>query len=110
MAPIAPHHIGFIRKFKGAGPNQRKVYLRQAAEDEIRSLVECGLNICNGNVSLNPRQLRNLKKYKNPLKKFSLGKSSIKSKRRILIQKGGFLPALAAITLPVLANLVGNLI
>ena len=110
MAPIAPHHIRFIRKFKGAGPNRRKVYLRQATEDEIRSLVECGLNICNGNVSLNPRQHRNLKKYKTSLKKFSLGKGSIKSKRHLLIQKGGFLPALAAITLPVLANLIGKLI
>ena len=88
MAPIAPHHIGFIRKFKGAGPNQRKVYLRQAAEDEIRSLVECGLNICNGNVSLNPRQLRNLKKYKNHLKKILVGKKFNQIKKAYFNSKG----------------------
>jgi hypothetical protein len=91
-------NIGFIKKFKTAGEQQRKKYLTQAAPSEIHSLCECVLNVCNGNIPINKRALVRLKPYKETLRKISAGKGT----RKLLIQKGGFLPLIASAVLPAL--------
>ena len=108
MAPKAAHHINFIRKFKGAGFARRKQYLKDASDEQIKSLIDCTLNICNGNVCLSGRQHKGLQPHKHILKKLSFTKVSLPTKRRLLIQKGGFLPTLAAVAIPALASLIGS--
>jgi hypothetical protein len=105
------NHAGFIRKFKSAGNIQRKQYLMSASPREIGSLLECTLNVCNGNIPLTSRQLNSLKKHKKVIKQLSFGKSKFQNKKRLLVQKGGFLPLIASAALsflgPIIANAVG---
>jgi hypothetical protein len=103
---MASHH--FIRKYKTADDDRLKKYLKKASVDEIHSLCECTLNVCNGNVPVSQRTLNRLKPYARSIKKISQGK--VKNKRKYLIQHGGFLPLIASAVLPIIGSLVGELI
>jgi hypothetical protein len=81
-----------------------------ASPKEIGSLLECTLNVCNGNIPLNTRQLNSLKKHKKVIKQLSFGKSKFLHKKKLLVQKGGFLPAIAAAAISFLGPLIANLV
>ena len=63
------------------------------------------MNTLNGNVELGPRDKEKLEKFKYSLRKL-LKKKSIKLKKKILLQEGGFLQVL----LPSAITLIGTLI
>lgn len=74
---------------------QRKSVINHASKDEILALTECCINILNGNVKLTDEERRRLTKHCSHIRAVS-NKISILKKKRILIQKGGFLPILLA--------------
>ena len=100
------HLLQVLAKSK---PNVVKSVIKSADRDLIDTLCECCLNVLNGNVPLAPPQKRKLCKYKTVLRTLAYKKqASQQKKKRSLLQKGGFLPALLA---PALAGfLAGNLI
>ena len=67
-------------------------------------LCECGKNILKGNVPLTPRQLRALRPYKNHLRDLVCKKVSIK-KKKIILQKVGFVGALLRLLTKLLLSL-----
>ena len=101
-------HSDFIRRFHKCSPKTRERYLREASAEEVRSLCECALNVYQGNIPVKPKEVVRLKPHKETLKALSFGKGGINKKRNILIQKGGFLPLLAAAVIPLLGNLLFN--
>lgn len=110
MAPSKkthPHH-NFIQKVKFASPTARVKYLRDAHEDQVRSICECVHNVITGVVPVKPRIVDRLKPYKHELIRLARQKGSSEKKRKLLIQKGGFLPILLGAILPVLGQLVAN--
>lgn len=80
-----------------ASPKLRKVMLKNVPPEIIKTLAECAYNILHGNVPICDKSHRRLKKYKNTLRRFSQPHSSITSKRRIILQKGGWLTPLLGI-------------
>ena len=87
-------------------PKLRKAILKAVDPNVINLLSECSLNVLEGNVKLKPCVKRELSKYKGSLRSLTAN-TSLAKKRRVLIQKGGFLPALLG---SVLSGLLGTLL
>ena len=86
--------------------SKRKQLLQVGGKDLQLCLDECAVNVLKGHVPLSQKHFSQLKKYKQPLRNLSLRKTSQK-KRRQIVQRGGFLPALLA---PIIASLAGTVI
>ena len=100
----------FLKELHKYSHQSRKRQLRAASRKQINSLCECVYNLTLGNVPVSAQQLHKLKPYKKTLQQISFGKGNLESRRRLLIQRGGFLPALAAALLPLVGGLVERLI
>ena len=87
--------------------NQRAAFLRTADEKFIRCIHECVFNTLNGNVPLERREKERLSKYKTTLRRIAKKRGNWKSKRKLLLQRGGFLPY---IIVPILSALLSHFI
>lgn len=85
----------------------RKAILENVNDDFIKTLTEIIFNTLNGNTTLKPKDHTILTRYKKELRLLSKSNGSVKSKRKVLIQKGGFLPVLLS---SLLAGFIGKLI
>ena len=101
---LAKKHVEDLKFLRRAKPTLRKIVIENANESLICCLCECAQNILKGNVSLTVGEKRALKRHKEALRRL-VKRSSIAKKKRI-IQKGGFLPALLAPLLAPLASAV----
>ena len=75
----------------------RKAILEYADAELISALCECAHNIVSGTVRLTLQQKVRLRRYRTDLHSIVNKKTSVARKRRIIQQKGGFLPALLAL-------------
>jgi len=80
--------LHFLHVFKDAKPQARRALLASTTDDVIKTIVECEINTINGNHKLNKEEKS---KYNNRLRVLNGPKISFKSKRKLLIQKGGFI-------------------
>ena len=88
----------------------RKAILEYADAELISALCECAHIILRGTVRLTPQEKVRLRRYRTDLHSIVNKKTAVARKRRILQQKGGFLPALLAplassVLLPLLRQL-----
>lgn len=84
-------------------PQKRKLLIKAATPDQLRSVFEATLNVANRNVPIRSNSLSKLRKYKSAINRVAFSKAH-KTKRKILIQNGGFLPVLLSTVLGYLAN------
>lgn len=110
MAKRVKKHLDTLRVLKTAKPKLRQSVLASADNDLIHCLCECAHNVLNGNVKLSPGQKKILGKHKKPIRDLASKKTALKKKRRILVQKGGFLPALLAPIIGIATSLIGGLL
>ena len=95
----------FLHLLARSSAKRRKFLLKQATKEELASLFEICLNILRGNLPLSPHMHRKLKRERNTLRKLADKASSLKQKKRVINQKGGFLGTIASIALPLLAQI-----
>jgi hypothetical protein len=69
-------------------------------------MSECCKNLLKGAVPVTANQLSKLRRYKKTLHQLSTKKLSNKSRRKILQQKGGFLPLLIGPVLGLVSSLI----
>lgn len=86
---------------------QRQALLRKADPALVRCICECALNVLQGTVTIPQSHKSKLRQHKKILRKLASGRTSLSSKKRLIVQKAGFLPALLA---PILGTLVSTLI
>ena len=104
---ITKESANLLRLLTKAKPKVRKALLQNADSDLIRSICECSYNVLQGNVPLNKREKNKLKKYKKELRYLvKKGPTLKQKKKRIIVQKGGFLTALIA---PILGGILSSL-
>lgn len=96
-----------LHVLRNTTPKVRKAILQSADDDLIKALVECVINTLNGNHKINTSTKTKLCKYKNCFRQLANPKVSLKKKRKIFIQKGGFLGVLLS---TLLSGLVGSLL
>lgn len=78
--------------------------------EETRAIVNCCHNILNGNIKLTKRQERKLRKYRGQMKRLVNPSTSLRAKRHMLNQRGGFIGTLLSVALPALTGVISSLI
>ena len=100
-------YLPTLRRIHRMGEKAKRDYVKKCDREFIDCVSECAKNVLNGNVPLtitNP-QMSKLRPRRQDLRALSIKKTSLAQKRKI-IQKGGFLSALLAHALSVLAGLL----
>ena len=113
MADRLTKYIELLRLLKKATPEQRNLLIEIANPEFIKTLCECCYNANRGNIPFKPDAKKKLKKYAPAIRKIASKKDkykSIKKKRQLLIQEGGFLPALLTPIIGLAGGLIGELV
>jgi hypothetical protein len=84
----------------------RKALLKVVDPKVIETIAEISHNILRGNIKLGAKTKRKIAPYKKVIRKIATNISD-KRRRKILIQKGGFLPMLIS---TILTGLLGKLL
>ena len=85
----------------------RNNIIKTGSKELIACICECVDNVLRNNVKISPKVRQNLYKYKGALRKI-IKKSSLEKKKKILVQKGGFLEYLIPIAVSAISSLIGN--
>ena len=107
MAKRQKKYAGHIHALSNSSPQMCKAMIKHADPGLVKCLCECALNILKGNVPITAAQKRKLSRHKADLRSLAQAKTSAKKKKKIL-QKGGILPILAKVALPVFTTLLGS--
>ena len=90
------HYIQLVVK---SGPKREKALLNQATHEELKGLCEICLNILR-NISLSDNNFRKLKRSSKTIKVLGHSKISMRFKKWVVSQKGGFLGTVASLDIP----------
>lgn len=91
-----------------------KHLVQKAPKEIIDTVCECCLNVLKGTVPLSPEQKQKLGKHRHLLRQMVKKKIPLHQKKKMIVQRGGFLPLLLgpllkSVAAPILGSLVGNL-
>ena len=92
-----------LHVLRTAEPKLRKAIISNCNKELVNSISECILNVLNGNVKLAGCNTRKLRKHRVTLRKVADKRVPLSTKKRLIIQRGGFL--LSAV-LPAIASLI----
>ena len=89
-----------------ANPRQARAIINTADNELLNTLCECSLNVLQGRIPVTPHQKQKLRRFKNQLHTLASKNASLTRKKKLL-QKGGFLSALLSPIAGLLTNLLG---
>lgn len=101
--------LPLLQQLKKSKAKRRKQILESGGEPLLKCVCECCYNVLKGNVRMQPATRRKLKKHAKKIRLIADRKVSLKTKKKHLVQNGGFLPALLVPILSVVSGLVGGL-
>lgn len=87
--------------------NQRAAFLRDADNKFVKCIQQCIFNTLKGNVPLESSEKKRLSKHKTILRRLAEKRGNLKTKRKLLVQRGGFLPYIIG---PILGALLSRII
>jgi hypothetical protein len=88
----------------------QKDLLNRAKGPFINKICECILNIIEGRVKISNKDFEKLKPYKNLFRKLVKKNTKLKEKKKLIIQKGGFLQILIPAIISGLASIISSVI
>ena len=94
-------HYNTLQVLKTAEPKLRKAKISICNKEPVYSISECVLNVLNGNIKLTGCNTHKLQKYKAAKRKVADRHVSLSGKKKLILQRGGFLLHLLS---PVLAT------
>jgi len=96
-------NYSLLKILSRSSPKQRKLIIKRVNPDVISCLCDICHNIIKGNLHLSSKQKINAIRFKKIIRKLADKKKKIESKRKNILQQGGFLPAIipAAISLAI---------
>ena len=95
-----------LRDFKVAGPTLPRAIIANCNRDTVKSICECALKVLHGNIPLSACSKRNLRIYKNIIRKVADKSVSLAAKQKFISQRGGFILPLLSAILPTIAGLL----
>lgn len=98
-----------LLSLKNSSAEQRKFILKKASPDLIQTIADICYNIVRGNIDLPENKQKALRKHKRAIRRLADKKIKIITKRREILQKGGFLPALLP-ALSIAASIIGGIL
>ena len=105
--PFGAKYAAILQALYHLDKSQRDALLRKADTKLIRHICECALNVLHGNVPLKPVHKKRLRKHAHILRKLSNPGGHLARKKKLIVQSGGFLPALLA---PIIGTVLASLI
>jgi hypothetical protein len=97
-----------LTKLRKLGPSGRKKYFKTCSKDCIVKICECVKNLLNSNLKIQPSHLKKLSRHKHTLRSLALKSTSL-TKRKRLLQHGGFIAALLPALITGVSSLLGGL-
>jgi len=91
---------------KTAEPKLRKAIISNCNKEHLNSICECISNVLKGNVWLSGWRTRKLRKHKDTFRKVADKRVPLSTKKKLVVQKGGFLLPLLSAVLPAIASLI----
>lgn len=86
-------HLDLLKALHTLKPKYCTALLKVCRDEEINCLCECIYNVLNGKIPLKDQDKSRLRKYKSILRKLISKGKKTKSRKQIIVQKGGaFLP------------------
>jgi len=95
-----------MQVLKTADPKLRKAVFSKRNKELVNCISECILNVLHGNIKLTGCDTRKLQKHKAALRKVSDKRVPLFAKKKLIVQRGGFLLPLLSAVLPTLASLI----
>jgi len=95
-----------LHVLRTAEPKLRKSIISKYNKELVNSISEYIPNVLNGNVKLAICNTRKLRKHKVTLGKVADKRVPLSTKKRLIIQLGGFLLPLLSAVLPAIASLI----
>jgi CTP synthase (UTP-ammonia lyase) len=102
-------NLSLLKKLSMCCNTKRQKIIENTDLSLVHCICECIHNVLNGTVKLSRNKLEKLRKYKSVLRKLNQ-KNSIKHKKKLIIQNGGFLQYLIPAIIPLITSLVEKLI
>ena len=103
-------HLPFLCTCFKRNGKQRKDMISHANKGQIEAIGEIALNLPKGNKVVLKSSFTRLKPHKSKFLYLTRKKPSLILKKQVLNQKGGFLPALAALIAPLAVDLLGKVL
>lgn len=107
MSHLLGRNIEFLEKLNTASPDEAKLILEQASEDNILALTELALNLLKGKLDISLDTYLKLKDHSDLLRKLSKKSVSVKNKKKWLLRSLEILPCLIS---PLLTCLGSSLV
>jgi len=95
-----------LHVLKTAHPKLRKAIITNCNRELVNNISECILNVLYGNVKLSGCSSRKLRKYKALPRKVADKRVPLSNKKKLIVQRGGFLLPLLSAVLPAIASLI----
>lgn len=102
-------HLDILKILAQPKNKYKNTIIASADKHLIKTICEGIYNLLRGNISISDSDKEKLKKYKNTLRKL-VEKSSINTKKKILIQKGGFLQFLLPAVITGISSIISSVI
>lgn len=106
---IDKKHADILRALQHFSAKERVAFFRAANAKLVRCVCECVFNVLCGNVPIHTKHKTDLKRHASILRKLvekKNGRRNLVRKRRLIVQKGGFLPTLLIPILTALSQLL----
>lgn len=105
--PISKKHAELLRALSHLPKREREILLRYIDSKLAKCICECAYNVLRGNVPLDEKQRKHLKKHATVLRKLARKGDKIGKKKKIIQTGGGnFLPSLL---LPILTTVLAEI-
>jgi len=101
-------HYPTLKKILHIRKAARSAAIKKCDRELIDCFSECAKNIINGRVQLTKRQYARLQRQKKDLRKLANTRTTLKKRRTILRQKGGFITSLLVPALVTLGSILMN--
>ena len=99
-------HLPFLCTCSKSHGKQRRDMITAANQEQIEAIA---INLLKSNIIFPKSSFQHLKPHKDKLLYLTRKKSSLKQKKQVLNQKGGFLTALVSLIVPLAVDLLGKL-
>lgn len=108
MAPERLHrNITLLDVLSKTTKAQRDALINTATNDQLQCICDCAINILNENIPLTDTQYKKLKRFQKHIRYIANSDDNIDNKK-LIIQKGGFLPILLTPILTAAASLLAE--
>ena len=107
--PISAKNAAVLHALRHLSKQERDVILRKLLDNSLtKCICECVLNTINGNIDVNKSQKQLLRKHSKILRKLADSRGTWNSKRKLIVQKGGFLGTLLSVVGSILAGVIAG--